>query len=102
MSPPKSGDKLSPEDFAQHFDRQEERVLRMNPPRSVRRDSATRNNAVNVGMKQQVLPPRMKDAEEANLGSQMLGVPCDVAKRFSDDSEQQMIELGLVLENERV
>ena len=57
---------------------------------------------MNVGMKQQVLAPRVKNAEETNLGSEMLGVACHLAECFSDGAEQQVVKLGLILQNERV
>ena len=101
-SPSESGDKLSTEYFAESPNGQEERVLRMNPAFSVRRDPTARNHAVNVGMKQQVLAPRVKNAEETNLGSEMLGVACHLAKCFSDGAEQEVVKLGLILQNERV
>ena len=53
MSPPEPGDELSTKDFSQSFDGKEERVLRVNPPFWVRRDSATRNHTMDVGMKEQ-------------------------------------------------
>ena len=81
---------------------QEERVSRVNPAFPVRRDSTTRNHAVNVGMKQQVLSPRVKNAEETNLRSEMLGIACNFAECFGDGAEQQVVEFGLILQDERV
>ena len=53
-------------------------------------------------MKEQVLSPRVKDAEETNLCSEMLRIACNFAERFSDGAEQQAVEFGLILQNERV
>ena len=44
----------------------------------------------------------MKDAEETNLRSEMLGVARHFAECFSDGTEQQILELDMVLPNERV
>jgi hypothetical protein len=99
---PESGDKLSTKYFAESLNGQEERVPRVNPPFPVRRDTAARNHAVNVRMKQQVLTPRMKDAEETNLGSEMFGVASYLAECFCDGAEQEVVELGLILQDERV
>ena len=44
----------------------------------------------------------MKDAEETNLGSEMLGVAGHFAECFSNGAEQQVVELSLILEDERV
>src|ERR1700746_72889 len=88
MNTPQCSDKLSTENFAEHFDREEEWILRVNPPRFVRCNAAAGNDAVDMGMKQQVLSPRVKDAKEADLGSQMLGVARHFAKCFGDGPEQ--------------
>ena len=101
-SPPESCYKLSPKDFAENLDRQEERVLRVNPPCPVGRDSAARNDAVKVRMKEQVLTPTVKDAEETDLGAEMLGVARHLAKCFGHRVEQKVIERGLILQDERV
>jgi hypothetical protein len=46
--------------------------------------------------------PRRKDAEEANLGTEMLRITRHLAQCFSDGVEQQAIERGLILQDERV
>ena len=99
---PQSIDKLSPEDLAERLNGQEEGVQRMDPSLFVRRDSAAWNDAVNVGMEQQVLPPRVKDAEETNLGSQMFGVACYFTERFGNRAEQEVVERLLILQDEGV
>jgi len=53
-------------------------------------------------MKEQVLSPRVKDTEETNLCSEMLRIACNLAERFSNGAEQQVVEFALILENERV
>ena len=50
----------------------------MNPACMIRCDSSTGNNTVDVGMEQQVLSPRVEDAKEANLGSKVLRIACDL------------------------
>ena len=42
---------------------------------------------MDVGMKQQVLSPRVKNAEKTDLRSQMLGVAGHFAERFGDGPE---------------
>src|SRR5690348_1475576 len=71
-------------------------------PLSIRRDSATGNHVVDMRMKEQVLFPRVQDAKETNLCSEMLRIACNLAERSSDGVEQQAIEFGLILQNERV
>src|SRR5262245_49416187 len=53
-------------------------------------------------MKQQVLSPRVKNTEKANLRSEILGIACNLAECSSHGAEQQAVEFGLILQNERV
>ena len=53
-------------------------------------------------VQEQVLSPRVKDAEETNLCSEMLRIAGNLAERFSNGAEQQAVQFGLVLQNERV
>jgi hypothetical protein len=55
-----------------------------------------------MGMKQEVLSPGVKDAKEADLGSQILRVASHFAKCFGDSAEQKVVELGLILQDERL
>src|SRR5688572_23986833 len=80
--------KLSAEDLAEDFDRKKEWVLRMNPTRLVRSNAAARNDAMDMGMEQEVLSPGVENAEEANFGSQMTGVPRHLPKRIGNGVEK--------------
>src|SRR5262249_16512918 len=51
MSGAEAVDELSTKNFGESFDGQQERGFRVNPAFLIRRDSASRNDAVNVGMK---------------------------------------------------
>ena len=102
MSAPQSIDKLPPENLAERLNGQEERVQRMDPSLFVRRDSAAWNDAVNVGMEQQVLPPRVQDAEETSLGSEMLRVACHFTEGFGNRAEQEVVKRLLILQDEAV
>jgi hypothetical protein len=102
ISVPKSVDELSTKNFGESFDGQEEGVFGVNPPFSVRTDSSTRNDAVNMRMKEQVLTPCMKDAEETNLRPEMFGIAGHLAECFSNGAKQQAVEFGRILQNERV
>ena len=72
----------------------------MNPPCMIWCDSSTGNDAVDMGMKQQVLSPRVENPKEANLGSKMLRIACDLQQRFSDGAKQQVVQLDLVLQHD--
>jgi hypothetical protein len=97
---PQTSDKLSTKDFTEHFDGKEERVLGVNPARLVRRNTAAGNDAVDVRMEQEILAPGVKDAEETDLGTEMLEAPRNLAESFSDGAEQEVVELGLILQNQ--
>jgi hypothetical protein len=46
----------------------------------IRRHAAGRHDAVHVRMADQRLAPRVKNAEDPDLGAQMSGVGCDLAE----------------------
>jgi hypothetical protein len=50
-----------------------------------------------MGMKQQVLPPGVKDSQEADLGSQMFGISADGAQGFSRRAEKNAVQHLFVL-----
>jgi hypothetical protein len=49
-----------------------------------------------------VLSPRVKDAEETNLGAEMLRITRHLAECFGHSAEQQVVEFGLILQDECV
>ncbi len=61
-------------DAAEDLDGEEERILGMNPAGVAWIETAGGNNAVEMRMQSQVLSPSVQDAEEADLGSEVLGV----------------------------
>jgi hypothetical protein len=67
-------EKLAAEDAAEDLDGEEEGILGMNPAGVAWVETACGNDAVEVRMQSQVLPPGVQDAEEADLGSEVLGV----------------------------
>jgi len=73
--------KLSAKDATEDLDGEEEaRVLRMDPPLMIRRETARGYDAVDVGMADQGLPPRVEDAQDANRRAKMLRVGRDLAE----------------------
>src|SRR5215469_3192308 len=73
---------LTSKDPAQDSNRQKESRRRPDPPLVVRGQTAARHNTVNVWMPLQGLSPGVQDAQEADLGSEMLGVGRDFEQRF--------------------
>jgi hypothetical protein len=64
---------------------------------TVRRDAAARDNAVKMGMMEQILSPGVKHSEEADLGAQMFGIGGDGRQGFGSGFEQDAIYQILVL-----
>ena len=57
---------------------------------------------MNVGMKEQVLSPRVQNAEKTNLRSEILGIARNLAECFSYGAKQEVVEFRLILQDERV
>src|SRR5258708_1570925 len=64
----------SAEQAGQHPHGQEEAGAAGDPPGAIRRDSAARNDTMEMGMENQVLSPTMEHGKEADFGSQMFGI----------------------------
>ena len=74
----------------------------MNPLSVVPCESSAWNDAMDMRMEQHVLSPRVQDAEEADIGAKMFWVSSDVQECLGHSMEQQTVEFGLVLKDERV
>src|SRR6516162_1072990 len=68
----------------------------------VRREPARRNDTVNMGMKEQVLPPGVQDRNDANLGSQVLRIRCDFQQRLCAGGVQQIVKQARVLQSQHI
>src|ERR1039458_5796482 len=69
---------LAPEHCFEYVDRQEEILLRVDPPRMVRRQSAGRDNTMNMRMMLEFLVPGVEDAEEPDLDAETLRITGDL------------------------
>ena len=56
---------------------------------------------MNMRVMLQILPPRMKHAEKADLRSQVFRISRDFGQRFSACPEQQIVESLFVLQGQR-
>lgn len=74
----------------------------MNPARVVWIETASGNDAVQMGMQAEVLPPGVQDAEEADLRSEVLGVGCDFKHSLGGGAEEQIVEQPGMSLTERV
>ena len=73
-SRPEPSDKLPAKYAPEDLDGEKESRARPNPACVMERESASRDDAVHMGMKLEFLIPGMQHAEEADLGTEMLGV----------------------------
>ena len=92
------GDELAAEHAAEHLDRKEEAAGRTDPSGVVRREPASSQDTVSMRMKLQSLIPRMQDAEEADLRSQMIWVAGHLQQRLRTGVKQQVEDHLLVLQ----
>ena len=83
---------LTAEDAAEDLGGEKEGILGMNPARVAWIEASCGNDAVEVRMQAQVLSPRMQNAEEADPGSEVLGVGCDFKHGLGAGAEEQIIE----------
>ena len=96
-----TGEELAAEDASEHLDRKEEGAARADPAGVIRCQSASGDDAVNMGMVLQTLVPGMEHAEEADLRAQMPRIACDLEQRGGTGSKEQAIDHLLVLQCKR-
>jgi len=92
---------LAAEDTAEDFDGQKESVRCGDPALVVGTESAGRDDAVNMGMVQQLLIPGVQYAEESDLRTKVFGISGDLEQGLGAGAEQQAIDLCLVLQGQR-
>jgi hypothetical protein len=63
-------------------------------------ESAARHDDVQVGMKQQILPPGVQDGEEAELCAEMFGIGAKGEQGFRGGAEQNTVKNVLIVEGE--
>ena len=101
-SPLQEIEKLAAEDAAEDLDGEEEGIFRMNPVRIAWIETAGGNDAVEMRMQSQVLSPGVQNAEEADLGSEVLGVGRNFKHGLSAGAEEQIVEQPWIALAERV
>src|ERR1700674_4183013 len=82
--------------------RTKESGLAGNPTLAVRRDAATLHDAVRVRVMLEVLPPRVQDGGDADVGTELLAIGGNDGQGLGRSLKQESIDLGLVLEGNRV
>jgi phage gp16-like protein len=66
--------KQTAEQAGEHAHGQEETWATGDPAVTIRREAASRDNAMKMGMEKQILSPGVKHGEEADLGAEMFGI----------------------------
>src|SRR5690606_34012210 len=87
----------SSEQARENPDREEESGLAGDPPLAVRGQAAAGDNAMQMRMMVQVLAPGVQHGEEADLGTQMLGICGDGAQGLGGGAEEKTVDERLVL-----
>ena len=95
-------EKLTAKDAAEDLDREEEGILGVNPAGVGWVETAGGNDAVEMRMQSEVLSPGVQDAEEADLGSEVLGVGGNLKHGLGGGAEEQIIEQPWIALTERV
>lgn len=91
---------LAAEDAAECAYRQQEASGRSDPFGAIGRETASRNNVMDVWMMLKVLSPSVEHAEKPDICSQMLWVCGQFEQRRCAGSEQQIVKQPLVLQGE--
>ena len=91
----------SAERAGQHPYGQEETGAAMNPPTTIGGDSATRDDTMQVGVKEEILSPTVEHGEEADLGAQMFGIGSDGGEGLGRGAEQNAVDEIFVLVSNR-
>ena len=81
-------------------DGREEAGAAGDPAVACRSDAATGDDAVQVGVELELLPPRVQDGEETGLGAEVLGVGGDLAQGAGGGPEEDVEEGALVLQGD--
>ena len=100
--PLKEIEKLAAKDAAEDLDGEEEGILGMNPTGIAWVETAGGNDAVEMRMQSQVLSPGVQNAEEADLGSEVLGVGRNFEHGLSAGAEEQIVEQPWIALTERI
>jgi len=93
--------KLAAKDAAENLDRDEVVFATGNPAAAVGREITTGDNAVEMGMMGERLPPRMKDGEHADACTEMLWVGGDLEQRIGGRAKQDVADDAFVLQCRR-
>lgn len=87
--------------FAKHLYGQEEVRAGMDPTSSIGGETAGRDDAVDVGVMEEVLRPGMEEGGEANVGAEMTRVGSDLEEGLGGGMEQEVVEKSGISKEEQ-
>src|SRR6266566_1485518 len=96
-----SGDKLSAKDLTQHLARKKVPLGSGYPVGVIERQTAGRNDAMDMRVGRELLTPGMQNAEEADFCTEVFGVAGHFEKSFRTDAKQEIVDDLLVLQDQR-
>jgi hypothetical protein len=96
------GQKPTSEAAAQDSHGQEKVRAAIDPSRSIQRDPSGWDHTMDMGMEQQVLTPRMKHGEEADMSAKVPRVGGDLQQCLRNGAEQQTIKEVLILKGQLI
>jgi len=96
-----TSDELAEKHAPEYLDGEEEARAGSNPASVIERESARRDDTVDMGMKLEFLVPGVEHTEEADLSPEMSGVASDFEKSFCAGTKQQTIDHFFVLQGQR-
>ena|SRR5881394_1263316 len=101
MSLPQTREKLASKECPQHTDRKQEVFASPDPTLAIGGQAATGDDAVHVGMEEQLTGPGMQHAGDAKLGAEPARIATEREQRFGRTGEEQVEEERPVGERER-
>jgi hypothetical protein len=100
-------DEFAAEHTTQHTDREQKGLLKLptslarDPSCSIERETAAWHHAMQVGMMHQVLSPGVKHGQQADIGSQVLGITSHLLKGLGGSPKQNVVNHLSVLKRQR-
>src|SRR5436309_7776078 len=95
-----TGNELAAEDATKHLDGEEKSGARFYPLRVIERQAAGGNDAMDMGMKPELLTPSVQHGEEAEFRAEVSRIASDFEKSIRTGAEQQIVDDFLILQGQ--
>ncbi len=95
-----SRNKLATKDATEHLDGKKEGVASFDPVGVISGESASRDHAMDMRVKFELLIPSVQYAEEADLCAKMFGITSDFEKGFRTGAKQEIVDDLLILQGQ--